>query len=605
MRERTTRLRAQDQLRAVEAEEDAIDAELHSTLADIARLEEVAVEDGEEGGGRCRSLGQAQPPGPPPQHQRITQQLPCDPVDTSEYGTTQARAGLEPEPEQLLLTKMPVTGADSDSEDMRAVIIDNGISTIKVGFSGGDAPLSSFPAVVGHTKHGYLPVGADPLYHKYVFVGDEAYKKRGILLLQHPVDSLGLVTRWDDMEIIWQHAFFNEARVAPEESPVLMTEAILTPKANRERMIQICFETFEVPFFFVCTRAALALFGTSRATGIVLQVSDGEPYAIPFYQGNAIVHSVVAIRCMRGCELDDLMSRLLSERGCALCDTAAEGRSTLAPATTVGLFGMIRQQLSYVALDLEAEMRKPERSTTALEKSRQLLEFSKLTHARLCGVGAIGDIETDICLAVAEIVRHDVSAWFRLPPEEGGLSVRVGSERFRCAEALFDPLLLRGEGYAAQLDHADHLRGTAFHGGVHELVYNSVRSCDAGLRRELLRHVVCQGGHTRMPGFAERLQLELARLVAERGLGGSEALRHPRTLMRAVDADAPITAGSRRRPEAKTFTAGSQPEVVVVVDAGQHAAWLGGSAISVTPSLQWISRAQYEEEGPTLVHRYC
>ena len=164
---------------------------------------------------------------------------------------------------------------------------------------------------------------------------------------------------------------------------MLITEAPLNPKQNREKAAEIFFESFRAPAMFFSPQAVLSLYASGRTTGIVMDVGEGLTHVIPVYEGFALPHSVMRSD-VAGRDITKQLQLLLRRSGLAFTTTSE-----------LDVIQSMKEKSCYVALNPTKEEE---------EKS--------------------------------------ASAKYQLPD---GRVVELGSERFRAPEILFRPTLIGSE----------------------------------------------------------------------------------------------------------------------------------------------------------------
>ena len=268
-----------------------------------------------------------------------------------------------------------------------------------------------------------------------------------------------------------------------------MTQTAFNPKPNKEKMIEIMFEVFNTPKFYVAIQSQLSLFASGSVNGIVFESGDGISQIVPCFEGYRLPHVDLHLD-LAGSDLNDHLVKILAKKNYSF--------------TTAAQFDIVRdikEKLCYVASDFEQEM---QTAASSVEKS------------------------------------------FKLPD---GQTITIGSERFHCPEALFQPSFVGIES-----------------AGIHELCDDSIRKCDVDIRKHIYRNIVLSGGSTMFPGFSDRLLKEMTFLA-------------PTTMMVKVNA----------APERKYYT------------------WIGGSILASLSSFSqsFITKQDYNECGPVIVHHKC
>jgi actin-related protein len=425
------------------------------------------------------------------------------------------------------------------------VVIDPGSATTKVGFSGEAAPRAVMPTWVRYMEavkrvpagmfgQPVIPIAEGTLPDRPGFIGEDPSVPKLRSNWKHPVER-GVVRDWDEMEKILEYSFDFELKADPEDHPVIMTDGSpLSDRLQRERAVQIMFETFNVPSTYLALQSAMSLLACGQLTGLVVTIGDGVTCAVPIYEGFPMRHSIHTLD-RAGADLTTHMVDLVNDAMQATDDWAK-----LAPGET--------EQLLFD-------------STSHSDR----YQFEQLKR-KYCYV-ARQSVVAEEKLASESRYKYE-KQWTTLD----GRRLPLLHERYLACEPLFAPSRIGG----AEMHWLDET-GTSTERrhvnceGIHRLAYASVRKCDKSVRKTLLQNVYLAGGSSRIDGLTERMTEELKSLLVGTHLA-----------------------------KAKVNVSGGTA-------SDEYSEWVGASmfaSLSAFASTA-ISKDEYLEVGPTVVHRRC
>eukprot|EP00479_Gromia_sphaerica_P011156 TRINITY_DN5385_c0_g1_i1.p1 TRINITY_DN5385_c0_g1~~TRINITY_DN5385_c0_g1_i1.p1 ORF type:complete len:259 (-),score=55.44 TRINITY_DN5385_c0_g1_i1:276-983(-) len=234
------------------------------------------------------------------------------------------------------------------------------------------------------------------------------------------------------------------------------------------------------------------MYASGSTTGISVESGDGVSHVVPMYEGYALPHAILRLN-IGGSDITNYLMRILFERMYRF------------NASDEWKIRGVKEKLGFVALDFDEEMKKSE------------------------------NCEDD----------GNLEKQYGLPD---GQVITLGSERFHCAEVLFDPALIGMDC-----------------GGIHKLIFDSIEKCDKEIRKDLYTNIVLSGGSAMFPGIGERIHKEVSHL----------------------------SRFSKVKVEAQPFA--------------KYTAWIGGSILSSLSTFKdmWIAKEDYNESGPAIVHKKC
>lgn len=328
-----------------------------------------------------------------------------------------------------------------------------------------------------------------------------------------------------------------------EENPLLMTETAWNPAKYREKSIEIAMESWGCPAFWLSRNSVLAAFAAGKASALVIDVGATTVSVTPIHDGLIL---------KKGIQKSPFAGNWLSGQVRELFKTS-DPKVDLTPHFMVS---------SKTPVDAGAPAQAtyrtfatpPSDSYRAFQEDRIITEFKESVVQVWAGPGRLSS-GTSAGTTNEDFAKSQIGRVFEMPD---GSNQMWGAERYKVAEGMWD------EKAALPSEGGVPLPAQT----IPAMVKAAIALVDMDLRVNLLQNIVVTGGTTLLNGFTDRLSSE-------------------------IQAAYP---GARIKLQAAGLTS-----------ERKFGSWVGGSILGSLGTFHqmWISKKEYDENGPNVVEKRC
>ncbi|XP_008189579.2 actin-like protein 6B [Acyrthosiphon pisum] len=343
------------------------------------------------------------------------------------------------------------------------VAFDAGSRSIRFGFCYDRTPSSDIPAVLGDMLD-----GKESVVHTNRIGENSTYKvdtntlcvpREGMELIN--IMDKGLIQDWDAFENLMEYAYSSCLFTDPKLHPIIFTESPMNTDKNRERLMELLFEKFNVPAMMLCKNSAAAAFSCGLQTGIVVDSGATHTTAVPVYEGNVITGAIVSSP-MGGDFILNKCEQYLSENNIDVIPHYLIAKKQPVNAKEIPIWS----------------------------RKNTVPNVTNSWHNYMCK-----SVVEDFKHTVLEVADRDAilsnlpTCHYEFP---NGYNQEFGSERFKIPEFLFNP------------NESGDLTSLS------EIVHLCAEMCSNSIIDELYANIIVTGGNSLIKGFPRRLHLEIA-----------------------------------------------------------------------------------------------